>query len=57
MTSFREEAEEHWKFIEKLLRTYTDEVDKKTVSMEAVHVLYVEAMVHGHKHAHEEDEE
>lgn len=41
---FREDAEKHWKFIEKLLRTYGLEASEET------HWLYVEAMVHGYKH-------
>jgi hypothetical protein len=40
---FREEAEKHWQFIEKLLDVQ--------VSIEKVHYLYVEAMVHGFKHS------
>jgi hypothetical protein len=40
---FREEAEKHWQFIEKLL--------EPQVPIEKVKYLYVEAMVHGYKHA------
>jgi hypothetical protein len=49
--NFREKAEKHWAFIEKLLTTYTEEENKKTVRIETCHFLYVEAMVHGYKHA------
>jgi hypothetical protein len=48
---FRKVAEEHWQFIEMLLKTCTEEENKTTVRMESVHKLYVEAMVHGYKHA------
>jgi hypothetical protein len=39
---FREEAEAHWRFIEKLLDAQ--------IPIEKVHYLYVEAMIHGFKH-------
>jgi hypothetical protein len=48
---FREEAEKHWQFIETLLKTYTEEENKTTVSMACCKMLYIEAMVHGYKHA------
>ena len=52
---FREEAEKHWFFIEKLLNSQCSEkivLDK--VSIETTHYLYVEAMIHGYKHAKED---
>jgi hypothetical protein len=50
---FRAEAEAHWEFIEKLLDTCTTE----TVTKETLKFLYIEAMVHGYKHAIQEDKE
>lgn len=54
--TFREDAEKHWQFIEKLLTSYRGSIElngvkPETVSLECCHFLYVEAMVHGHKHA------
>lgn len=54
---FRAEAEKHWQFIERLLKTYTEEENKTTVKMETCRFLYIEAMVHGYKHALTEDKE
>ena len=54
MTDIHAQAEQHWQFIEKLLKTYTEEANKTSVSMETTHVLYVAAMVHGYKHGKEE---
>jgi len=53
--TFREDAEKHWQFIKKLLTTYRGSVElngvkPETVSLDCCHYLYVEAMVHGHKH-------
>jgi hypothetical protein len=48
---FREEAEKHWQVIETLLKNYTEEENKTTVSMACCRLLYIEAMVHGYKHA------
>lgn len=55
--NFKEEAEKHWQFIEQLLRTYRGEEDaippeiSFNVKIETCHYLYVQAMVHGYKHA------
>lgn len=43
---FRAEAEKHWQFIEPLLES--------NVPLEKVKYLYIEAMIHGHKHAKQE---
>ncbi len=55
---FRSEAEKHWQFIQGILtsqRVDREDTDQPaTVSLEACHYLYVEAMVHGYKHAKEE---
>jgi hypothetical protein len=40
---FRLQAEEHWEFLEGLLKAYTV----------FIHCLYVESMVHGYKHGRE----
>jgi hypothetical protein len=45
---FREEAEKHWKFINDLLDKMT-EINEFPIEM--IHYLYVEAMIHGYKHA------
>jgi len=42
-SNFRAESEAHWNFIEKLL--------DQQVPLEKVKYLYIEAMVHGYKHA------
>lgn len=42
-SDFRKTAEAHWAFIEKLLDAQ--------VPLEKVKYLYIEAMVHGYKHA------
>jgi len=44
----RECAEEHWRFIENLLRMDNED---GLVSIEMAGYLYVEAMIHGAKHA------
>lgn len=44
--NFRSQAEAHWTFIERLL--------EQQVPIEKVKYLYVEAMVHGYKHAKQE---
>ena len=49
MTEFREEAEAHWKFIDKLLR-----IAKAELTFDLLEFLYIEAMVHGYKHKEEE---
>lgn len=49
---FRQESEEHWRFIEKLLWAVTEE-GTKGINFETARVLYVEAMVHGFKHGKE----
>jgi hypothetical protein len=51
---FREEAKKHWDFIELLLKTYTEEENKTTVSMACCKMLYIEAMIHGYKHGKED---
>ena len=49
---FRDEAEKHWRFIFKILDAYDlNNKEDKGVPVEVVHVLYVEALVHGYKHA------
>jgi hypothetical protein len=48
---FRKEAEKHWAFLVPLL--IDPECDTQ-ISFEKAHYLYVEAMVHGYKHAKEE---
>jgi len=48
MDNFRKEAEEHWKFIEKILQEFPENSD---IPLNLVRFLYVEAMVHGYKHA------
>jgi hypothetical protein len=56
--NFREEAEKHWQFIEMMLKTYRgdreDTDEPQTVNMDCLHYLYVEAMIHGYKHALDE---
>jgi hypothetical protein len=51
--SFRKEAEEHWQFIDELLKTIED--DSGMVPYETLRYLYIEAMIHGYKHAKESE--
>lgn len=48
----REQAEDHWDFIEGLLKR-ENEIDDSMIGLETVHYLYVEAMLHGAKHERE----
>lgn len=59
MTEIKQLAEEHWRFIEELLTAYRGSLElngikPNTVSLECCHYLYVQAMVHGYKHALEQ---
>lgn len=49
MTDFREEAEKHWQFLEILL--INPDTATTSIPLERVKYLYIEAMVHGYKHA------
>ncbi len=49
---FREEAEQHWLFLKKVF-----DASNFDMTAELLHTLYVEAMVHGYKHAVEEMKE
>jgi hypothetical protein len=49
---FRKEAEEHWQFVEQLLRLAIFVPTKQAYS-ELIHYLYVEAMIHGFRHGQE----
>lgn len=49
MTDFRDQAEKHWEYTGKLL-----ELTGEEECLDLIHFLYVEAMVHGYKHAKEE---
>lgn len=51
---FRSEAEKHWIFIKPLLCKEGLDESEVTVELEKTHYLYVEAMVHGYKHAKQE---
>jgi hypothetical protein len=54
---FKKEAEKHWTFIEKLLRVDNPTSAPAGLSEKAIsicHLLYVEAMCHGFKHAKED---
>ena len=42
----KEEAEKHWQYTEKVI----------LIMLELVHVLYIEAMIHGDKHDSEDKE-
>ncbi len=59
--NFREEAEEHWKFVEglviKMITGYWTEVTMDKKVLEIFKYLYVEGMVHGYKHGTEEGRE
>lgn len=46
---FREDAEKHWAFIEKMLLTLESKFNVDHLKF--LHFMYVEAMVHGYKHA------
>lgn len=50
--SFKEQAEEHWKYTEGIIRRCI-ELDNET--LELMKYLYVQAMIHGHKHGVNED--
>lgn len=56
MSDIRQKAEEHWKFIENLLKAHREhpEYPLLTVNIETCHYLFIEAMVHGYKHKSEE---
>ena len=49
--SIREKAEDHWKFLEKLLKI---ESGDGMIDLETAGYLYVEAMIHGYKHREQE---
>jgi hypothetical protein len=50
---FRATAEAHWQFIDRLLDTCAAETVTKGITKGTLHYLYVEAMIHGYKHAQE----
>ena len=53
MSDFREEAEQHWEFVKRLLTPPFVVNDVNFYSEDKLKYLYVEAMVHGYKHAKE----
>ena len=48
---FRKEAEEHWKFVQTIITPPITINDVKHFTEDLLHYLYVEAMIHGYKHA------
>jgi hypothetical protein len=55
---FKEEAELHWKYTEELIKKTLEAVDDQFTkgSLEMMRFLYVMAMIHGYKHAKQEDD-
>jgi hypothetical protein len=51
LNDFRKTAEAHWKYTSELLELAGTDAD------ELLHFLYVEAMIHGYKHALKETKE
>lgn len=57
---FREEAEQHWKFAEQFIIKLSKWKNAPKIEdglLELIQFLYVEAMIHGYKHAVEEIKE
>lgn len=50
---FREEAEKHFEYVKKLLKLHGE----SDLVIEKIHFHYVEAMIHGYKHALEDMKE